>query len=237
MSSVSLIASARAAGRTLLNEVEAKRLLADADIPVTEAHLARTRAEAERLAAAIGYPVVLKVVSDDIPHKSDVGGVQLNLSDRDAVGAAYDRILDTVRARRPDARIDGVSVQRQASPGVEVIVGLTTDPQFGPVVMFGLGGVLVEVLQDVAFRVVPLTARDAREMIREVKGFALLQGYRGAPPADLGALEALLLKVSALAQRHPEIAELDLNPVFAYSNGVLAVDARVVLAADTGGNL
>ncbi len=235
MSTASLIASARAAGRTLLNEVEAKRLLAEAGIPVTEARLARTREEAERLAEAIGYPVVLKVVSDDIPHKSDVGGVQLNLPDRQAVGAAYDRILENVRARRPDAHIEGVSVQRQAPPGVEVIVGLTTDPQFGPVVMFGLGGVLVEVLQDVAFRVVPLTTRDAREMVREVKGFALLQGYRGASPADLTALESLLLKVSELAQRHPEIAELDLNPVFAYPDGALAVDARVVLAAETGG--
>lgn len=235
MSTASLIAGARAAGRTLLNEVEAKRLLAEAGIPVTEAHLARTREEAERLAEAIGYPVVLKIVSDDIPHKSDVGGVQLNLRDREAVGAAYDRILQNVRTRRPDARIEGVSVQRQAPPGVEVIVGLTTDPQFGPVVMFGLGGVLVEVLQDVAFRVVPLTARDAREMIREVKGFALLQGYRGAPPADLAALESLLLKVSELAQRHPEIAELDLNPVFAYPNGAVAVDARVVLTADARG--
>lgn len=235
MSTASLIAGARAAGRTLLNEVEAKRLLAEAGIPVTEAHLARTREEAERLAEAIGYPVVLKIVSDDIPHKSDVGGVQLNLRDREAVGAAYDRILQNVRTRRPDARIEGVSVQRQAPPSIEVIVGLTTDPQFGPVVMFGLGGVLVEVLQDVAFRVVPLTARDAREMIREVKGFALLQGYRGAPPADLAALESLLLKVSELAQRHPEIAELDLNPVFAYPNGAVAVDARVVLTADAGG--
>ncbi len=235
MSSPSVIAGARAAGRTLLNEVEAKRLLAEAGIAVTEAHLARSRAEAEQLADSVGYPVVLKVVSDDIPHKSDVGGVQLNLSDRDAVGAAYDRILEGVRARRPDARIEGVSVQRQAPPGIEVIVGLTTDAQFGPVVMFGLGGVLVELLQDVAFRVVPLTARDAREMIREVKGFALLQGYRGAPPADLGALEALLLKVSELAQRHPEIAELDLNPVFAYPDGAVAVDARVVLTADAGG--
>jgi acyl-CoA synthetase (NDP forming) len=235
MSTASLIAGARAAGRTLLNEVEAKRLLAEAGIPVAEAHLARTREEAERLAEAIGYPVVLKIVSDDIPHKSDVGGVQLNLRDREAVGAAYDRILQNVRTRRPDARIAGVSVQRQAPPGIEVIVGLTTDPQFGPVVMFGLGGVLVEVLQDVAFRVVPLTARDAREMIREVKGFALLQGYRGAPPADLTALESLLLKVSELAQRHPEIAELDLNPVFAYPNGAVAVDARVVLTANAGG--
>lgn len=235
MSTASLIAGARAAGRTLLNEVEAKHLLAEAGIPVTEAHLARTREEAERLAEAIGYPIVLKIVSDDIPHKSDVGGVQLNLADRAAVGAAFDRIVDSVRARRPEARVEGVSVQRQAPPGVEVIVGLTTDPQFGPVVMFGLGGVLVEVLHDVAFRVVPLTARDAREMIREVKGFALLQGYRGAPPADLAALESLLLKVSGLAQRHPEIAELDLNPVFAYPNGAVAVDARVVLTAEGGG--
>lgn len=230
MTTASIIENARAAGRALLNEVESKQLLEGAGIPTTSARLATSREEAVQVANAIGYPVVLKVMSEEITHKSDVGGVQLNLTDADAVGAAYDRIMASAKAAAPDAHIDGVSVQRQARPGTEVIVGMTTDPQFGPVLMFGLGGVLVEVLKDVAFRVVPLEPRDAHEMIHEIKGFPLLQGYRGGEPADLAALESLILKVSEFVERHPEIAELDLNPVFAYRDGATAVDARVVLS-------
>jgi acyl-CoA synthetase (NDP forming) len=131
----------------------------------------------------------------------------------------------------PDATIDGVSVQRMAAPGIEVIAGMTTDPQFGPVLMFGLGGVLVEVLKDVAFRVVPITARDARQMVRDIQGFPLLQGYRGQEPADLDALEALLLKLSSFVEAHPDVSELDLNPVFAYPKGAVAVDARIALSS------
>jgi acetate---CoA ligase (ADP-forming) subunit beta len=230
-----IIESARAAGRTLLNEVESKRLLAEAGVPVTTAKVATSRDEAVALASDLGFPVVLKILSEDIPHKSDVGGVALGLGDTGAVGAAFDRMMAAVLAARPDAKIDGVSVQRQAAPGTEVIVGMTTDPQYGPVVMFGLGGVLVEVLKDVAFRIAPLEPRDAREMVHEIKGLPLLQGYRGSPAADIGALEDLLLKVSAFIERNPEVAELDLNPVFAYPDGVVAVDARVVLGAATGG--
>ena len=230
MTITSIIEAARSAGRALLNEVESKQLLAEAGIPTTAARLARSREQAVAIAGEMGFPVVLKVVSEDIPHKSDVGGVQLNLADADAVAAAYDRVMENVRAARPEARIDGVSVQRQARPGTEVIVGMTKDPQFGPVLMFGLGGVLVEVLKDVAFRIVPLAPRDAREMVREIKGFPLLQGYRGSEPADLAALEDLVLKVSDFVERHPEIDELDLNPVFAYRDGVVAVDARVILS-------
>ena len=225
-----IIAAAQAQGRSLLNEVESKQVLEAAGVPVTTARLAGSRDEAMKLAAEIGYPVVLKVLSEDVPHKSDAGGVKLNLGDAQAVGAAYDAIISSVTAAVPSARIDGISVQRQAAPGAEVIIGLTTDPQFGPVLMFGLGGVMVELLKDVAFRVVPLAPRDAQEMIQEIKGLPLLQGYRGAPPADLGALEALLLKVSGFAEANPEVAELDLNPIFAYPNGAVAVDARVVLA-------
>ena len=230
MTITSIIEAARSAGRALLNEVESKQLLAEAGIPTTAARLARSREQAVAIAGEMGFPVVLKVVSEDIPHKSDVGGVQLNLADADAVAAAYDRVMENVRAARPEARIDGVSVQRQARPGTGVIVGMTKDPQFGPVLMFGLGGVLVEVLKDVAFRIVPLAPRDAREMVREIKGFPLLQGYRGSEPADLAALEDLVLKVSDFVERHPEIDELDLNPVFAYRDGVVAVDARVILS-------
>ncbi|MGH2586022.1 MAG: acetate--CoA ligase family protein [Dehalococcoidia bacterium] len=224
------IEQARDEGRTLLNEVESKQLLEAAGIPTSGAHLAGTADGAARLADQLGYPAVLKVISADISHKSDVGGVALNLQDAGAVRDAFNEMLRAVQAAQPSARIDGVSVQRQASPGTEVIVGMTKDPQFGPVIMFGLGGVLVEVLRDVAFRLVPLDPRDAREMIREIKGFAVLEGYRGAQPADLDALEALILNVSRFIEAHPEVEELDLNPVFVYPDGALVVDARVIVS-------
>ncbi len=229
MTSASIIASARAQGRKLLNEVEAKQLLADAGVPVVSATLARSPDEAATAARSAGFPVVLKVVSNDITHKSDVGGVKLNLSDETAVKAAFDEIMKSAKAAVPNAVIDGVSVQKMAAPGTEVIVGMNTDAQFGPVLMFGLGGVLVEVLEDVAFRIIPIEARDARQMVREIKGYKLLQGFRGQPPADTAAVEDLLLKVSAFVDSHPEVAELDLNPVFAYPQGAVAVDARIVL--------
>ena len=225
------IATARTEGRLLLNEVEAKAMLAEAGVPVTETRLARSVEEAVAMADALGYPAALKIVSADIAHKSDVGGVVLGLADASAVRAAHATMLSRVAEAAPGARIDGVSVQRMAAPGIEVIVGGTTDPQFGPVLMFGLGGVFVEVLKDVAFRIVPLEPRDAAQMVREIKALPVLQGARGAAPADLGAIEAMLLRVSAFMAAHPEVAELDLNPVFAYAEGAVAVDARIVLAA------
>ena len=229
MTSNGIIEAARAQGRTLLSEVESKQLLAAAGVPVIEARLASTRDEAVALAGELGYPVALKVVSAQISHKSDVGGVKLDLAGADAVREAFDAIGKAAHAAAPEATVDGVSVQRMAEPGVEVIVGMTTDSQFGPVLMFGLGGVLVEVLKDVAFRVIPIVARDAKQMIRELQGFPLLEGHRGQEPADLDALEALLLKLSEFIEGHPEIAELDLNPVFAYPKSAVAVDARIVL--------
>jgi acyl-CoA synthetase (NDP forming) len=146
------------------------------------------------------------------------------------VASAFDEIMASVKAAAPNATIEGMSVQKMARPGVEVIVGVSQDPQFGPVLMFGLGGIFVEVLKDVAFRIVPITPRDARQMVREIKGYPVLEGVRGQEPADVAALEQLLLRVSEFAEQHPEIAELDLNPIFAYSDGALAVDARVVLS-------
>jgi len=224
------IAAARAAGRTLLTEVESKQLLGAAGIPVTPAQLARSADEAVAAAQAQGFPVVLKVVSGDIAHKSDVGGVELGLKTAAAVRAAYKRIVANAKKAAPGATVDGVSVQPMAKQGTEVIIGTTTDPQFGPVMMFGLGGIMVEVLKDVAFRIIPLEPRDARQIVREIRGFPVLTGVRGQPPSDLMALERMILQVSEFAQAHPEVAELDLNPVFAYPDGALAVDARVVLA-------
>ncbi len=229
MSIVDVIDRAKSEGRAVLTEVESKQILEEAGIPATSARLARTADEAAKAAAEFGYPVVLKIVSPDVTHKSDVGGVKLGLDSKETVTAAFQEITKAVKQQQSDARIEGVAVQKMAQPGIEVIVGMSKDPQFGPVLMFGLGGILVEVLKDVAFRIVPLEARDARQMIREIKGFPVLEGFRGQEPADLEALEKLLLKVSAFVEAHPEIEELDLNPVFAYKDGALAVDARIVV--------
>lgn len=225
----SVLSAARSEGRTLLDEVEAKAILQEAGIPATATSLAATREEAQSQAEGMGYPVVLKVLSPDIAHKTDAGGVKLNLGSRDAVGTAFDEIMTSAKAAVPNARIKGVSVQKMAKSGTEVIVGMTTDPQFGPVMMFGLGGVMVEVLKDVSFRLVPLTEKDAGQMIGDIKGKPVLDGVRGQA-ADIPALTTTLLKVSQLVEKHPEIRELDLNPVFAYPDGAVAVDARIVVS-------
>lgn len=229
MSIVDVIDRAKSEGRTVLTEIESKQILGEAGIPTTGARLATSADEAVQAAKELGYPVVLKIVSPDVTHKSDVGGVRLGLDSPETVTAAFAEISEAVKRHEPNARIDGVAVQKMARPGIEVIVGMSKDPQFGPVLMFGLGGVLVEVLKDVSFRIVPLEPRDARQMVREIKGFPVLQGFRGQDPADLEALEKLLLKVSSFVDAHPEIEELDLNPVFAYKDGALAVDARIVV--------
>lgn len=230
MSFESVIAQARAEGRTLLNEVEAKSLLKDAGVSVANTTLATSAAEAQAQAEAAGYPVVLKVVSPDIAHKSDVGGVKLNLKDKAAVAAAYDEIVANSKKAVANARIAGVAVQHMAPQGTEVIVGMTTDPQFGPVLMFGLGGIMVEVLKDVSFRLVPLVDKDADQMISEIKGRPVLEGVRGQPASDIKALKQTILKVSEFVEKHPEVRELDLNPVFAYPDGAMAVDARIVIS-------
>ncbi len=230
MSVAEVIDNARRQGRILLTEVESKQVLHEAGIPVTFAVLAADAKAAVQAAENTGFPVVMKVVSRDVAHKSDFGGVRLGLESKQEVAQAFDEIVAAVNAAQPDARIEGVAVQKMAPPGTEVIVGMSKDAQFGPVMMFGLGGVFVEVLKDVAFRIVPLEAKDARDMVREVKGFAVLEGVRGQPAADVSALESLILRVSEFIETHPEVEELDLNPVFAYADGVLAVDARIVLS-------
>ena len=229
MSVAEVIDNARSQGRTLLTEVESKQVLHEAGIPVALSVLARDAKEAVKAAEKTGFPVVLKVVSPDVAHKSDVGGVLLGLESKEDVEEAFDEIMEAVKAAQPAARIEGVAVQNMAPAGTEVIVGMSKDPQFGPVMMFGLGGILVEVLKDVAFRIVPLEPKDAREMVREIKGFPVLEGVRGQPPADIAALENLIVKLSEFVEAHPEVEELDLNPVFAYPDGVLAVDARIVV--------
>jgi acetyl-CoA synthetase (ADP-forming) len=204
-------------------------MLKAAGIPVVETKLARNQKEAVAISREMGFPVALKIVSPQVVHKSDSGGVKLGLENASQVEKAYAAIMASVKEKVPGATIHGVSVQRMARKGVEVIVGMSKDPQFGPVIMFGLGGVLVELLKDVSFRIVPVAKFDAAEMIREIKGFPMLQGFRGAEPADLGALESVIVKVSEFVEKNAQVKELDLNPVFAYKDGVVAVDARVVV--------
>jgi acyl-CoA synthetase (NDP forming) len=215
--------------QNLLTEVESKALLKKAGIPVVEAKLARSKKEAISISNEMGFPVVLKISSSDVVHKSDSGGVKLGLANATQVGKAYNEIVSSIKQAYPEAHIEGISVQPMARPGVEVIVGMSKDAQFGPVLMFGLGGILVEVLKDVSFRIVPVTTRDARAMIREIKGYPVLEGYRGQKPASIPALEKLIVKVSQFVEKNPQIRELDLNPIFAYPDKAVAVDARIIL--------
>jgi acyl-CoA synthetase (NDP forming) len=224
-----IIAAARKEGRTSLTELESKQILKEMGINTTEIRLARSKEEAVARSQELGFPVVLKIVSPDILHKTDVGGVKLSLNNKEDVGNAYDEIISLIKKHQPSAKIQGVSVQPMARPATEVIIGMSKDPQFGPVLMFGLGGILVEILKDISFRIVPLTGRDANEMIREIKGYPVLEGYRGQEPANIAVLEQLLLKVSEFVESNPEIKELDINPIFAYRDSALAIDARVIL--------
>lgn len=216
-------------GKRVLTEIEAKELLKVWGVKVAETCLAHSQSQAVALSRELGFPVALKIASPDITHKSDAGGVKLGLTSQRQVIEAYSDIIHSAHEYNPQANIQGVTVQKMAPPGVEVIVGMSTDPQFGPVLMFGLGGVWVEVLKDVAFRLIPISPKDAREMISEIKGFPLLQGYRGHEPVDIAALEEVLLDVSQMVEMTPTIKELDINPLFAYKQGAVAVDARLVV--------
>ena len=214
--------------KTLLTEVEAKKLLQEAGIPVIETRLAKSAGEALSISEELGFPVAMKIVSPDVVHKTDIGGVVLNIVDAAQAKKAYDQIISRVRMNLPEVNIEGVSVQMMAPTGVEIIIGMIKDPQFGPAVMFGLGGILVEVLRDVSFRLVPVMPVDAAEMVREIKGFALLEGYRGQTPVDIKRLEEIIVRVSAFIEKNPNLEELDLNPLIAAGDNIVAVDARIV---------
>jgi acyl-CoA synthetase (NDP forming) len=215
--------------RKSLLETEAKVICKEYGIPVTRFELAKSEDEAAQFSDAIGYPVVLKIVSPDIIHKSDIGGVMLNLREAKEARNAYKQILSNVKKHNAKARIVGILVEEMAPASTEVIVGSTKDPQFGPALMFGLGGVFVEVLKDVTFRIAPISEGEAYEMIEEVRAYPLLKGYRGSPPADINAIVEILLATSRLVMEHQEIRELDLNPIVVYEKGAKTVDARMIL--------
>ena len=226
-----IVHRARADQRSRLNELEALLLLDAYGIPVVAARLAGSRDSAIAAACELGFPVAMKVVSPDIFHKSDVCGVSLGINGGRSAGIAYDRILTDVQRTAPGARISGVLVEHQVDHGLELIVGLKRDPAFGPLIMAGLGGVFVEALKDVAFRIAPLSAFDARQMLSGLRGAPLLKGVRGRAPVDRAGLEDVIRRVSQLAMDIPEIVELDINPVLAFETRVVAVDCRVSLAS------
>lgn len=225
-----IIEQVAASGQKAVNEIEAKQILHEAGINVTRTLLAKTKQEAALVSARMGFPVALKVISPDILHKTDAGGVELDLANERQVELAYERIMQTARARYPLADIVGVSVQKMAAKGVEVIIGMSRDPQFGPMLMFGLGGVFVEVLKDVSFKIIPLTKRDARDMLSEIKGYRMLKGFRGFEPVNEEALIEVLSMMSDLVEANPEIEEIDINPLFAGKDTAVAVDARIILS-------
>jgi len=197
--------------QTVLTEFESKNLLKEIGIPIPEQELAITKEETIAVAKKIGFPVVLKLMAEDIVHKSDTGAVKLNINNEAEIATAYDELM-----KIPSQSEKSISVQKMAAePITELIIGMTTDAQFGPALMFGIGGILVELLEDVSFRIAPITEYDAREQIHEIKGFPILDGYRGKP--------------KAVVIKHEEINEMDLNPVFIYESGLVCVDARIIL--------
>lgn len=211
--------------QTVLTEFESKELLREIGIPVPTQKLTTSKEETISAAKDIGFPVVMKLIAEDIVHKSDTGAVKLNLKSIEDVDRAYTELMQI-----PSQTEKKISVQKMADePITELIIGMTTDPQFGPALMFGIGGILVELLEDVSFRIAPITEYDAKEMIHEIKGFPILDGYRGKPKADINAIIETLLKISNLVIEHEEINEMDLNPVFIYEKGLICVDARIIL--------
>jgi acetyl-CoA synthetase (ADP-forming) len=224
-----IIATARSEKRTYLLENESKTIMQTYKLPVTKFTVAETEDAAVKAAEKIGYPVVLKILSPDVIHKSDVGGVLININTPDEIRKGYQAIINNVQKHKTNARIKGIFVEEFAPKGIEVIIGALKDPQFGPALMFGLGGIFVEVLKDVSFRVAPITKFDAKEMIQEIKGYPILTGIRGQKASDVTALENILLQVSKLVMDYPVINQLDLNPVFSYPKGAKCVDARIIL--------
>ncbi len=226
-----ILNSARKDGRRELMELESKRVLAAWGVPVNRTELARDLSEAVKVAREVRYPIVLKIASPDIIHKSEAKGVKVGLSSELELRQSFGELIDNARTYKRDAKILGLTIQEYLPPAREVIVGALQDPSFGATVMFGLGGVWVEVLEDISFRLAPLSAEDAREMIQEIKGYPVLAGIRGTPPADVGALVDIIQKVGQLAHEFSEITEMDLNPIFAFDDGKGAVvaDARIIL--------
>lgn len=224
-----ILSEAKRQGRTVLTEVESKEVLTACGIPVRTGQVATDPESAADIAGKLGYPVVMKIVSPDIPHKSDVGGVRVNLNSPEAVRSAFTDIVRDAKREKPKADIQGALIYQMVPEGVELVIGATFSRQFGHAVMFGLGGIFVEAAMDVVFRLVPLTREDSLDMIQEIRGRKILGNFRGKPAVNINAIADIIEKLSALVADHPEILEVDLNPVIASAAGAIVVDARMAL--------
>jgi acetyltransferase len=215
----------------LLTQVEADEILRCYGFPVLRGELVREKADLARAVESVGLPVVMKIISQDILHKSDAGGVKLNVASAAEAETAWDEIMTSARSFNPEAEIDGILVERMAPKGVEVILGSTRDPRFGPIIMFGLGGMFVETLKDVTFRLAPMWEVSAEIMLHSIKSYSFLKGVRGNPPADIDSIKDCILRLSQMVTNHPEIVELDINPllVFPEGEGCVVADSRIAL--------
>ncbi|MEM2049730.1 MAG: acetate--CoA ligase family protein [Thermoproteota archaeon] len=231
-----VIARVEAEGRINLSSEEAFEIASAYGIPVPKARIARDAAEAREIAESIGFPVAVKIISPDILHKTDMGCVILNVKTPEEASRAYELVVRRARAAMPQAKILGVLIQKMAPPGREVIVGSVRDPQFGPLIMFGLGGIYVNFLRDVSYRLAPLTFTEAMEMVSETKAYTLLKGVRGEPPSDLESVVKVVVRLSQLMCRFKKLVEMEINPLFAYEErkGCMAVDIRGTLSKPKG---
>jgi acetyl-CoA synthetase (ADP-forming) len=205
-----------------------KKLLAKYKIPLVSSLLAKTSEEAVKLSKKIGFPLVLKISSSDIIHKSDIGGVKVGIENEEELVKGYDDIIKTVKKKKPKAKIEGIVMQKMEQ-GIEIIVGMKRDPQFGATILFGLGGILVEVLQDVSFRIAPVDKEQALNMIKEIKGYKILEGVRGQKPVDIDALVNIITKTSEMVLKNKKIIELDFNPIIVGGKKAAIVDARIIV--------
>jgi len=219
-----------AEGREFIPEFEAYKICYEFNIPYPPTEVVQTKEEGFTAAEAMGYPVVLKIVSPAVIHKSDVDGVIVGIESKEALGAAYERLIHNVKEKAGDVALDGVLVQKAMPKGVEVAAGGLKDEQFGPVVMFGSGGVLIEVFKDVAFRLAPLDKAEARRQIEDTKAYEILKGVRGASACDIDALTELIVNTGRVLSELTEIDQIDFNPVLAYPGGCTIVDARIILS-------
>jgi acyl-CoA synthetase (NDP forming) len=222
------ISSAKKEGIAHLTSEVAREIMELAGIPFNKSRLATSEDEAVAIANEIGYPVVMKIVSPQIIHKTEVGGVKIDVESEEELKKAYNDIYINVFEKAPEADIKGISVDEMVK-GTEIIIGTTVDPQFGHMIMFGVGGIFVEIYQDVSFRLVPINSGDAKDMLMEIKGKPLLEGARGLPKADKNQLVDILVNVSDLVNIYPDIKEMDLNPLMITENGIVAVDARIIV--------
>ncbi len=214
--------------RTILTYEESRKIMNLAGIPLNKMEIAKDLDDCLVKAKNIGYPIVLKVVSEDVLHKSDSGGVKIGIKFAEDLKKSYEEMMTKVRGFYPDAKIDGFSIE-EIVEGVELLIGTNTDPQFGKMIAFGIGGIFVEVYKDVSFRLIPVKKVDVEDMINEIKGRKMLDGYRGKPKVDKDELKSLVLRISNLIEANPIIKEMDLNPVVATKNGLKAIDARIIL--------